>query len=219
MGNKSDKIKLSKEDIKTYTLQTHCILICILSIVDYDEILTLYSIFLKYSKIYNNIEYIDKENFQIILGIHSAVINERLFSVVDSDRDRLINFTDFIMCLSSLSHKAFVEEKINCIFLIIFNFDLDSFRFYDVNDDGKLSKEELSELIQATFLDNNLNFSPKQINDIVESSFQSVDLNNDGFIDYEEYSTWFRKILPDIEYFTLNIHGELAKISLGIESF
>lgn len=27
MGNKNDKIKLSKEDIKTYTLQTHCILI------------------------------------------------------------------------------------------------------------------------------------------------------------------------------------------------
>lgn len=163
-------------------------------------------------------EYIDKENFQLILGIHSAVINERLFSVVDSDIDSLINFTDFIMCLSSLSHKAFVEEKINCIsFLDILI--LDSFRFYDVNDDGKLSKEELSELIQATFLDNNLNFSPKQINDIVESSFQCVDLNNDGFIDYEEYSTWFKKILPDIEYFTLNIHGELAKISLGIQSF
>lgn len=76
----------------------------------------------------------------------------------------------------------------------------------------------MSELIQATFLDNKLYFTPKQINDIVDSSFQSVDLNNDGFIDYDEYSTWFKKILPEIEYFTLNIHGELAKISLGQQS-
>lgn len=34
----------------------------------------------------------------------------------DENRDGLINFNEFIKALSILSHKATIEEKVNCIY-------------------------------------------------------------------------------------------------------
>lgn len=54
------------------------------------------------------------------LGISSSLFAERIFAMFDENRDGLINFNEFIKGLSVLSHKATVEEKVNCIILNIY---------------------------------------------------------------------------------------------------
>lgn len=57
--------------------------------------------------------------------------------------------------------------------------------------------------------------SDREIKNITEESFKLIDNNNDGYIDINEYSIWIKRINPLLEYFTINIHGEIAKLSLN----
>lgn len=62
-----------------------------------------------------------------------------------------------------------------------------SFRLYDFNNDGKISKEELCAVLESAMKENRLIYTNEQIMLIVKSTFQQADLNGDGFIDLTEY--------------------------------
>ena len=63
-----------------------------------------------------------------------------------------------------------------------------SFRIYDVDEDGKISRSELVKMMKACLKCFPHPFSDSQITSIIDSTFKEGDLNKDGFIDFEEYS-------------------------------
>ena len=54
-----------------------------------------------------------------------------------------------------------------------------SFNFFDVNDDGHITKDELEQLLK---LDN-----ADLTDDVLEYIIQQVDVNNDGKVSFEEF--------------------------------
>lgn len=54
-----------------------------------------------------------------------------------------------------------------------------SFNFFDVNDDGMITKEELEQLLKL----DNADLS----DDVLEYIIQQVDTNNDGKVSFEEF--------------------------------
>ena len=54
-----------------------------------------------------------------------------------------------------------------------------SFNFFDVNDDGVITKNELAQLLR---LDN-----PETSDDVLEYMIQQVDTDNDGKVCFEEF--------------------------------
>lgn len=60
-----------------------------------------------------------------------------------------------------------------------FNMIVQSFNFFDVNDDGVITKDELAQLLKI----DNVDLS----DDVLEYMIQQVDLNNDGKVSFEEF--------------------------------
>lgn len=60
-----------------------------------------------------------------------------------------------------------------------FNMIVQSFNFFDVNDDGVITKDELAQLLKI----DNADLS----DDVLEYMIQQVDLNNDGQVSFEEF--------------------------------
>ena len=60
-----------------------------------------------------------------------------------------------------------------------FNMIVQSFNFFDVNDDGIITKDELAQLLKI----DNADLS----DDVLEYMVQQVDLNNDGTISFDEF--------------------------------
>ena len=84
----------------------------------------------------------------------NSVLLDHIFAVFDADSDGLIDFSEFIHCLSTISSKASQEEKLKCkcsVFsqthrpLYTETVGAVSFNVYDSDRDGLISPKELKE--------------------------------------------------------------------------
>lgn len=89
---------------------------------------------------------------------------------------------DFVLGLSVLSSRAPFDEKV-----------LYSFRIFDLNEDGKISKQELSSVLESGLKERTMNFHSQQLAQMVEFTFAQADLNGDGHIDLQEYKCLVEK--------------------------
>merc|ERR1712037_1006004 len=91
---------------------------------------------------------------------------------VDSDGSGVIDYTEFLA--ATLDKRAYVQED------VVWS----AFRIFDKNGDGKISPEELKEVLQD---DEVQNVADAAALDSVKSLLQQVDGDGDGYIDFNEF--------------------------------
>ncbi|KAI1898618.1 hypothetical protein AGOR_G00074240 [Albula goreensis] len=102
-----------------------------------------------------------------------------LFNAFDSTQTGSIKFEDFVMGLSVLLRGS-VREKLEW-----------TFKLYDINKDGYISREEMTNIVRAIYdMMGKYTYpalkveAPRQH---VESFFQKMDKNKDGIVSLEEF--------------------------------
>eukprot|EP00743_Colponemidia_sp_Colp-15_P007497 GILK01008103.1.p1 GENE.GILK01008103.1~~GILK01008103.1.p1 ORF type:complete len:230 (-),score=33.68 GILK01008103.1:163-852(-) len=157
---------------------------------------------------------IDKTEFSHAIGVPLGPFFDRLFQVLDTNGDGVLNFREFVTALAILSVGTF-EEKIKL-----------SFSLYDSSRKGFIMREDLRMVVIdffANLVDAPL-LSSEQIDNIVEDTFRQTDKNRDGRIDLQEYRSLMKRhpnfaasFNVDIAYivamYTKNGHRKLEKRS------
>eukprot|EP00689_Sawyeria_marylandensis_P001979 EC822816.1.p1 GENE.EC822816.1~~EC822816.1.p1 ORF type:complete len:200 (+),score=79.99 EC822816.1:26-601(+) len=166
MGNQPNA-KLKKSELEKLVENTH---------FDADEIQALYEKFKSISASREDDGVIDKKEFQQALGLKDSLFVDRMFSLFDGNKDGTIDFKEFICGLSVFSEKGTMDEKLKF-----------SFKIYDFDGDGGISKEELYKLLEASLVENSLGIPKEQLNSLVDATFLEADTNKDGSISFEEY--------------------------------
>ncbi|KAJ3159074.1 hypothetical protein HDU86_001973 [Geranomyces michiganensis] len=91
------------------------------------------------------------------LGLEKNLIVERLFRFFDRNSDNVISFEELVMGLSVLC-KGELDERMKW-----------AFRGYDLNDDGRISREELHRMFRAYF-----HLSMELVRDVVKTMEESM---------------------------------------------
>jgi Ca2+-binding EF-hand superfamily protein len=115
-----------------------------------------------------------------LLGLDSnAFLSDRIFEVVDSDKDDQINFVQFATIMDTFLNGS-EDEKHEF-----------SFALFDVHDAGYFDFEEFKEIITkfiAHFCIITGSHS-KVDSDSLHEIFDRMDANKDGIVDVEDYKT------------------------------
>lgn len=98
-----------------------------------------------------------------------------LAEALDSDHSGKIDYTEFIA--ATLDHRQASQEAACWA----------AFRVFDKNNDGKISKQELDEVLASRDVRGALGA------DVIKGIMEEVDSNNDGFIDFDEFMDMMRK--------------------------
>lgn len=190
-------------------------------------------------------EALDINTFRKGLGMLQAVglknlddspFVERLFTLLDTNGDGTIDLQEFVTGLSMLC-KGTPEEKLKCInfetflFLnLIFLFFLVTFRAYDLDGNGSISKDELAlmfkqawmsgfhALIASHGIKNNEELKMEDLQDFAqematlfaENAFDTLDTNHDGKLSFEEFKK-FALAEPKI---TATLNGFKKEVSI-----
>eukprot|EP00741_Cyanophora_paradoxa_P021310 tig00021348_g20570.t1 len=139
---------------------------------------------------------IDKDEFKAALGMnaHNNLFCDRLFSLFDSNDDKRIDFAEFLSVLSVFCPKGSMEEKMKL-----------SFKIYDFDGDGCITRDELLAMLQACLSENRLRLTPSQIDEILDATFREADLDGNGRIDYNEYRELVLRHPKMLKNMTINI--------------
>jgi len=117
---------------------------------------------------------------------------DRLFDLLDTNRDGVVDLGEFV-CGLSLLCKGSVEEKLEL-----------SFKAYDIDGNGYISKDELSQMFKSAWMagfkalcstQGNENLSMEDLNEFseemaslfAENAFDTLDTNGDGQLSFEEF--------------------------------
>ncbi|GAB0094088.1 Kv channel-interacting protein 4 isoform X1 [Sergentomyia squamirostris] len=103
-----------------------------------------------------------------------------VFNTLDQDNSGIINFEDFIQTLSILSRGS-LEEKLTWTFAL-----------YDINGDGFVTKEEMTDIVTAIYdmveqPTSDARAMDERIKSKVDTLFQKMDTNRDGVVTLEEF--------------------------------
>ncbi|KAH3767797.1 calcineurin B [Pelomyxa schiedti] len=170
MGNKpAREPPLSKRQLQQYTQTTH---------FSEAEVTALYHHYKRISSSIQRDGVIDQNEFRQALGAGvNSVFVDRIFTIFDSNHDSLLSFDEFVHGLSGFCDRANRDEKLEL-----------SFRVYDIDGDGYISKEELMSMLRASLVNlGALHLSEDQIIRVLDATFSEVDINHDGRISFEEY--------------------------------
>ncbi|KAG7298782.1 hypothetical protein JYU34_017213, partial [Plutella xylostella] len=112
-------------------------------------------------------------------GANTAQYAHLVFNTLDQDRSGLLSFEEFVTGLSILSRGS-LEEKLRW-----------TFSLYDINGDGCITKEEMTEIVTAIYDLMGKIVEPLLEEDVVlqkvERLFQKMDLNRDGVVTLDEF--------------------------------
>ncbi|WP_041232988.1 EF-hand domain-containing protein [Cylindrospermum stagnale] len=135
---------------------------------------------------------IDQAEFKSALGLKDEYFVDRLFSIFDTDSSGTIKIEEFLTTVENLVF-ATSEEKLQF-----------AYELHDVNGDGCIEKAEISHLITASLKENNLSFSPEQINELVDLLFREADADKSGEISFAEFKGLIEKFPDLIEAMTVS---------------
>ncbi|RKP18012.1 EF-hand [Rozella allomycis CSF55] len=100
---------------------------------------------------------------------------ERLFDAFDVNHDKSIDLEEFVQGLNILL-KGTPEEKLEF-----------SFRIYDIDHDGFLTKKELQRIMNSMYSTFYNEDQSQRIKEIVERIFEDIDVNGDNQLTLQEY--------------------------------
>mmetsp|Transcript_10869 Transcript_10869/g.19033 ORF Transcript_10869/g.19033 Transcript_10869/m.19033 type:complete len:187 (-) Transcript_10869:337-897(-) len=185
MGAKQGKADLKRKEIADFLKYTH---------FTEEDVKKLYGHFRSISGSIADDGLIDKAEFRQALGLPGSLFVDRMFALFDENGDNHINFQEFLVGLSVFCPKGSLEEKLKF-----------SFKIYDFDGDGQISRDELMKMLEASLIENHLNLTPEQINDLVDATFGEADSDGDGKIDFEEYRKMVMKHPMMIRNMTIEI--------------
>jgi serine/threonine-protein phosphatase 2B regulatory subunit len=144
---------------------------------------------------------INEREFHLAMGFKAqSFILKRMFEVFDENGDGGITFSEFLKGLSALSGKASEQEKMKF-----------SFRLYDVNKDGKITKEELKTMLAGSVSALPYRFSEAEMDELVDRTFAETDLNGNGYISYAEYTKLIASHPRMLQQMTVNVSQAIAQ--------
>lgn len=113
----------------------------------------------------NNDGTITMDEFKKGFSYLNDEILEDIFRSIDTDKSNAINYTEFLA--STIDQRIyFQEDKL-----------ISAFGLFDKNGNGKISKNEMKEILNVTQEDEHK----------IEEIFKSIDINDDGEIDFNEF--------------------------------
>ncbi|XP_018678430.2 calcineurin B-like protein 7 isoform X2 [Musa acuminata AAA Group] len=139
------------------------------------EVEALYELFKRISYSITKDGLIHKEEFRLALLKNSNEHNffaDRIFDLFDIKRNGVIEFGEFVRCLSIFHPNTEVAEKVSF-----------AFRLYDLKNTGYIERDELKEMVLAILSETNVCLS----DDVIEAIVDKVDRNGDEKIDPEEW--------------------------------
>ncbi|KAF6039633.1 ncs-3 [Bugula neritina] len=106
-----------------------------------------------------------------------------VFNVFDKNGDGTISFQEFIMALS-ITSRGNVDEKLDW-----------AFKLYDIDKDGHISREEMTEIISAIveMVGPNHGLSTLSAKSKANQIFDSMDCNKDGYLTADEFRICAKK--------------------------
>jgi len=138
---------------------------------------------------------IDMSELTVAMGLKgNSVLARTIFRLFDVTHTKRINFRTWVTTLSALSQKASLEDKIKF-----------SFSLYDLNNDGKIDKQEIHDLLQAAVRENVVSLTPLQVEEIVSQTLAKADRDGNGTVDYEEYKEMVQQSQKFLESFSLDV--------------
>eukprot|EP00033_Pygsuia_biforma_P007683 GCRY01008836.1.p1 GENE.GCRY01008836.1~~GCRY01008836.1.p1 ORF type:complete len:428 (-),score=97.07 GCRY01008836.1:282-1565(-) len=115
--------------------------------------------------------------FKSALGLRDDSLAKRIFAVFDEQNNNTISFWEFVRAFSVMSVRADDEEKMKF-----------SFKLYDDNEDGFISKSELLNILRIALDEHTeMDMTEKQMKDIVDATFLKAHPKNPDQMDYDEY--------------------------------
>lgn len=112
-------------------------------------------------------------------GANTSQYAHYVFNTLDQDHSGLLSFEDFVTGLSILSRGS-IDEKLRW-----------TFSLYDINGDGCITREEMTDIVTAVyelmgkFSDPNLDH--EGVRQKVDRMFQKMDGNRDGVVTLSEF--------------------------------
>lgn len=79
-----------------------------------------------------------------------------------------------------------------------------SFKIYDVDGDGYISRPELLNILKASLEQFVVEISEEDMQQLVDQTFKEVDINGDGLISFDEYKSMVLKHPGIIQSLTIN---------------
>ncbi|EAL70283.1 hypothetical protein ACTFIW_003916 [Dictyostelium discoideum] len=124
-------------------------------------------------------------------NLDNSPFGDRLFDLLDTNKDNTVDLQEFISGLSILC-KGTAEEKLEL-----------SFKAYDIDGNGYITKSELSQMFQQAWIsgfkalsyqtneevnkDDLNNFSEEMAQIFADGAFSSLDVNGDGKLSFNEF--------------------------------
>ncbi|XP_025828855.1 Kv channel-interacting protein 1 isoform X2 [Agrilus planipennis] len=112
-------------------------------------------------------------------GANTSHYAHYVFNTLDHDKSGIINFENFLQCLSVLS-RGTMDEKMRWIFSL-----------YDINGDGCITREEMTDIVSAIYdlmgKMSNPSVDDFTIKERVEMIFTKMDKNQDGVVTFDEF--------------------------------
>lgn len=96
---------------------------------------------------------------------------QRIFALMDSNRDGCISFEDFLVGIARLAPNAVPEAKMRFTFAI-----------YDMDGTGRISPANLRALLASLLGENDVALPGAQLDAIVAHTFATEDANRDGCV-------------------------------------
>ncbi|XP_076546699.1 uncharacterized protein LOC117611638 [Osmia lignaria lignaria] len=112
-------------------------------------------------------------------GANTSQYAHYVFNTLDQDHSGILSFEDFVIGLSILSRGS-IDEKLRW-----------TFSLYDINGDGCITREEMTDIVTAVyelmgkFADPNLDH--QGVREKVDRMFQKMDGNKDGVVTLSEF--------------------------------
>ncbi|XP_073327633.1 guanylyl cyclase inhibitory protein [Pagrus major] len=142
------------------------------------------------------------------VGSESAEYAEQIFRTLDSNRDGVVDFREYVMAISMLIDGSAVE-KLQW-----------SFRLYDKDSDGAITREEMLEIMQAVYKMSVAAALTKANSLTAEECtnriFVRLDKDNNAIISLEEFiegaldDDWIREML-ECDPSTVNVQRPLRR--------
>mmetsp|Transcript_5097 Transcript_5097/g.11935 ORF Transcript_5097/g.11935 Transcript_5097/m.11935 type:complete len:198 (-) Transcript_5097:174-767(-) len=146
---------------------------------------------------------ISRTEFQEALGMKSSTFVDRLFVVFDENGDGRINFREFLSILSILSTKATEADKLET-----------SFKIYDFDGDGKIGRDELTEMLRATAVEHSLVLDDAELDSVIDATFAEIP-GASTHISFAQFSSFVEAHPMMLSQLTLHVSSLIAEGSRG----